>query len=168
MAYSKLVTCGPDYAIGHQTVNQARDNFDAQYTAWLAHHGEKEFLAWPGSKALPPIDALGHHNDERIPRDSIKVTNRTAGVFIAIDQTTSRCIGQGLRTAAGLYTFPITGLSQAWGIVATPGTGSPRVAFCNTVSSGGGLYLQVQTCDGTSSTLAGIDTDFVLTVYGNR
>lgn len=167
MAYEKLVVCGSDYAVGYQTINKAKENVDSQFEAFKLQHGVEELLG-RGGFGRPPVTSVrevGHHNDERIPRDSVRVTQRTSGGFVLVDVTASRTIVSGARSSAGKYAFQIRGLSEFWGMAVAEGNGVSVInTSCKSVyPTGGSPFLLVDTYLGTSPA----DATFTLTLYGN-
>lgn len=169
MAYSKLVVCGRNYAIGYQTVNQARDNVDSQFEAFRVWHGVDEYLGLGGFGRTPPprVRDLGHHDDERIPRASVRVSTRTSGGFVVVDVSPNRVLGRALRGSAGTYAFEIRGLREFWAMAVPIGAGvSLYNATCQTIyPSSAAPYLQVMTFIEGSDTPT--DANFTLTIYGN-
>lgn len=167
MSYSKLVVCGSDLAIGYQTVNQARDNVDSQLEAFKLYHGVDEFLGLGGfGRTTPPrVRDLGHHDDERIARASVRVSQRTSGGFVVVDVSQNRVIGSALRSSAGKYAFAIRGLREFWAMAEPLGNGVSLInTSCKSVyPSSSAPFLQVETYAGTS----GYDSPFTLTIYGN-
>lgn len=169
MAYSKLLTCGPNYAVGYQTINKASGNVDSQYEAFKLEHGTEESIGLGGFGRPAPagIREIGHHNDERIPRASVRVTQRTSGGFVLVDVSSNRIIGSTLRSSAGNYAFQIRGLSQFWGMVAVLNESAvPSLVSvsCKSVyPTGQAPFIAVETFTGTTP----IDTPFTLTIYGN-
>lgn len=168
MAYEKLVVCGSDYAVGYQTINKAKENVDSQFEAFKLQHGVEQLLSLGGfGRPSPPpsIVEIGHHNDQRIPRDSVRVTQRTSGGFILVDVTASRAIAGAVRAGPGEYAFQIRGLSEFWGMAVAEGNGVSLInTSCKSVRPlGQPPYLLVNTYLGTS--LA--DAIFTLTIYGN-
>ena len=167
MAYEKLVVCGSDYAVGYQTINKAKENVDSQFEAFRLQHGVEQLLGLGGFGRPPPTSFrdVGHHNDERIPRDSVRVTQRTSGGFVLVDVSSNRAIAGAVRAGPGEYAFQIRGLSEFWGMAVAEGNGVSLInTSCKTVKpTGQPSYLLVNTYLGTS--LA--DAIFTLTIYGN-
>ncbi len=168
MAYTKLLTCGPNYAVGYQTINIASGNVDSQFEALKLRHGTEELLGLGGfgRPAASGVREVGHHDDERIPRASVRVTQRTSGGFVLVDVSDNRVIAGALRGSAGSYAFQIRGLSQFWGMVVPVGNGVSIVrASCKSIyPTGSAPYLLVNIFTGVGS---GFDTPFTLTIYGN-
>jgi len=84
MAYTKLPKVRSDYVLGYQTLNIAKANQEAHRDAWLNKHGEEESI--PGRPGNP-ARLLGHHSDDRIPRDVLRVRCESPGSFGAVFRT---------------------------------------------------------------------------------
>lgn len=168
MAYTKLLTCGPNYAVGYQTVNKASDNVDSQFEAFKLRHGvdERIGLGGFGRPSQSGVRDVGHHDDERISRASVRVTQRTSGGFVVVDVSSNRVISGAVRGSPGSYAFQIRGLSQFWGMVVPVGNGVSIVrTSCKSIyPTGSAPYLLVNIFTGVAS---GFDTEFTLTIYGN-
>lgn len=182
MAYVKLPVCAVDYALGYQTVEIARGNTDAHFTAWALRHGTSEqiFLAPPtrgnppSLRALAPSQQLGHHNDTRIPRDMVRFTVSTSTPLFStpeIAATPSWFVRAVSRLGVGVYRIEVSGLATFWG-EASPIVDSStpcryaltRSVYSNTPSSPPAIVVNCYDISGGS--FGPVDSSFTLSIYG--
>lgn len=170
MAYTKLPKVRSDYVLGYQTLNIAKANQEAHRDAWLNKHGEEESI--PGRPGNP-ARLLGHHSDDRIPRDVLKVRCESPGSFGApqLSASESWFVGSPTRISAGQYFFPIRILSNFWATATPEGSASAvRWVRClsyyreTTGTLPNGVFLFCNVISG--GTFTGFDMNLTLTIYG--
>lgn len=168
MAYTKLTKITADLALGYQGVNKLRDNFEAHYAAWSLRHGESEV------QSAAPNLFMGHHNDDKIPRDVIGVTVSYVGQFVAplLSTTGGNFVRNPVRLSTGVYQFPIIGLSTFWGEVISQASSVTPVNYAKAVSYYSGIVagqqssIIVSTNVISGGTFTPTDMNFTLTIYG--
>lgn len=181
MAYAKMPKVVTDFALGYQSLNVLRGNFDAQHTAWVAQHGETEPQYDIDRNPIYPFpqQRIGHHNTPLIPRDVIKVTapsSVTTGFLgtALFGYTSGYFIASGQRVSVGLYFFEVSGLTlwYASAHARVTSTATQSVAFCRSQMGTGatsgssplGVAISTYTISGGVLTLT--DYDFNFTLYG--
>lgn len=173
MAYVKLPMCNEDYAIGYQTINQARDNQDAVFGALDAEH--------VGSTG---VLAIGSHRAEKIPKAIAQIFGTAANVTsfggvpsVAWYGSYSPCLLAPDRISTGIYVVPVRNLSTYWGEVIPQVTSQTPIPLikCRSVfgtpstvyGSNAGPALVITCYEMGTGALVATDFDFTLTVYGS-
>jgi hypothetical protein len=181
MAYAKMPKVVTDFALGYQSLNVLRGNFDAQHTAWVAQHGSTEPQYDIDRNPIYPFpqQRIGHHNTPLIPRDVISVTapsSYAAGLLgsALFGYTSGNFIVSGQRISTGIYFFGVSGLTlwYATALCKVTSTSTQALALCRSQMGTGatsgssplGVSIATYTISGGVLTLA--DYNFAFTLYG--
>lgn len=114
-SYVKLHYGITDFSAGIQSVNQLRDNFQADYDAWIAEHSAAVVIDTSSRMGTPKVAVganFGRHNTPKVPRAALKTQLFTSGFAVVLP-------GAGIiypvvttvtRISTGLFFIGITGL----------------------------------------------------------
>ena len=167
MSYVKLFKVVSDFALGFQTLNQARDNNEAVKDLYDANHGTG-IDGFSTTHRHNPFNSVGHHDDILIARTVIHCTVDTtlpipelviaeAGPLLA---RTPKRLGQGQWQ---LY----LDTAQLFGAIATPKSTASvdRKATCFQSYATTGPQVTVTTWDRAGGSWNATDQDFLLVLY---
>lgn len=179
MAYSKLVKTCQDFALGIQSVNEAKTNLEAFRDWWTAEHGRDEFTSSGGSRytarTMNPYEAFGRHNTPHVPRAVVGVTVATSAPFqVAFSVGAQPTVVRVTKIGTGQWFIEMDGrLEYFWGIAHPSQASSSSTRFCKPVTyrptgSGTPPGITVTTYEHGGTSFEPADYSFVCVVYGHN
>lgn len=169
-SYVKMHSTITDFSSGIQSVNQLRDNFQADHGAWVGEHSVRE----PGSGSAPVSlsQAFGRHNTPKVPRAAMRTALSTSGFSIVIPGAfvVQPIVSSFARISTGVFFIGIVDLQDFYAEVeADQSSASPvRVAIPRTSFGGRGAPVGI-TIECYEQVGAGFDLtdfDFSAIIYG--
>lgn len=178
MAYTKPQLLCQDMPLTFQMVNTIQGNLDNHWLLFSRWHGTRETSSGFGGVAVtpPPAYLYGSHNDKRIPRVVISVSNLVVSTGVAQTQPTvvrgmAGIIGPTQYQGAGVLDVTVY-LTDYYAVCTPLGdglAGALRMVIPTSIygSQGATPALRFESYEHDGTNFVPADFDFVAHIYGS-